>query len=172
MDFNLIRKDKFGVISLLLFVVLISQSSILNLVFDTALGRALLIGFIIIISYFNKIMGVVSVLVLIVMFNNSGLGMEGLETMVKKDASQKDASPNLAPNPAPTIVLSKKDGKTKKDEPNEPIKQTEGFCVADRERKMQQGVNSNSVPTHKKNDDTFLPFEDWTFQNTFSALQY
>ena len=46
MDFKIIGKDKVGGAVLLLLIVLISQARILDTLFDTLLGRAVLIGFI------------------------------------------------------------------------------------------------------------------------------
>jgi hypothetical protein len=185
MEFKLIRKDKIAVITLLLFVILISQSKILNFLFDTALGRFGLIGFILTISYFNKILGVVSVLFAIIMFTNSGLAMrEGFDTDHNKIEKINDI---LKPNPTTsTIVPKHKDDQLrptpvadKKEEKKVTFKDdaantgtTEGFCVAEKERRIQQGVNSNAVPTNKNNSDNFLPFEDWKFNNSFSMFQY
>jgi hypothetical protein len=71
MDFNLVSKNNLGGVVALLLVVVLSQSQFFNFLFDTALGRAILILFILFISYTNKILGVVSVLFIIIMFNNS-----------------------------------------------------------------------------------------------------
>ena len=65
----------------LFFVVLLTQSKLFNFLLDTALGRFVLIAFIIIISYLNKILGVVSVLFVIIMFNQSEIAVfEGFTT--------------------------------------------------------------------------------------------
>ena len=78
MDFKIVSKNNVGTVIALLLVVILSQSKCFNFLLDTALGRAILILFIIIISYMNKILGVVSVLFIIIMFNNSDIGyMEG-----------------------------------------------------------------------------------------------
>ena len=78
MNFKLISKNNVGVVSVLLLVILLSQSKIFNFLIDTALGRTLLIGFILFISYNNQILGIVSVLFMIIMFNNFNFGyMEG-----------------------------------------------------------------------------------------------
>ena len=100
MDFNLVSKNNLGVVTALLLVIILSQGRFFNFLLDTALGRAILILFILFISYTNKILGVVSVLFIIIMFNNSNFGyMEGATTMgssmgpnmgsIKKDDSKK-----------------------------------------------------------------------------------
>ena len=82
MDFNLVSKNNLGAATALLLVVILSQGRFFNFLLDTALGRAILILFILFISYTNKILGVVSVLFIIIMFNNSNIGyMEGATTM-------------------------------------------------------------------------------------------
>jgi hypothetical protein len=78
MDFKLVSKNNLGAVTALSLVILLSQSRFFNFLLDTTLGRAVLILFILIISYTNKILGVVSVLFIIIMFNNSDIGyMEG-----------------------------------------------------------------------------------------------
>jgi hypothetical protein len=75
-----------GVVSLLLLVIILSQSRFFNFLIDTALGRAFLIAFLIFISCCHKIMGVVGVLLIIIMFNKSQIGiLEGF------DAGQMDS---------------------------------------------------------------------------------
>ena len=82
MDFNLVSKNNVGAVTALLLVIILSQGRFFNFLLDTALGRAILILFILFISYTNKILGVVSVLFIIIMFNNSNIGyMEGATTM-------------------------------------------------------------------------------------------
>ena len=57
MEFNLVSKNNLGVVTALLLVIILSQGRFFNFLLDTALGRAILITFIIIISYiisFNK----------------------------------------------------------------------------------------------------------------------
>ena len=55
MDFNLVSKNNLGAATALLLVVILSQGRFFNFLLDTALGRAILILFILFISYTNKI---------------------------------------------------------------------------------------------------------------------
>lgn len=104
MDFKLVDKKNMGVVSLLLLVIILSQARFFNFLIDTALGRAFLIAFIIFISCCHKIMGVVGVLLIIIMFNRSQIGiLEGFDVdaaiQSKMDACGNDTStqlPNLA----------------------------------------------------------------------------
>ena len=88
MDLKLVSKNNLGVVIALILVILLSQGKFFNFLLDTALGRAILILFILFISYTNKILGVVSVLFIIIMFNNSDIGyMEGFTTDINATAN-------------------------------------------------------------------------------------
>ena len=98
MDFNLVSKNNLGAVTALLLVIILSQGQFFNFLLDTALGRAVLILFILFISYTNKILGVVSVLFIIIMFNNSDIGyMEGNTTMGSSNNKPAAAPPALTP---------------------------------------------------------------------------
>ena len=106
MDFKLVSKNNLGAVTALLLVIILSQGQFFNFLLDTALGRAVLILFILFISYTNKILGIVCVLFIIIMFNNSDIGyMEGNTTMGSSMGltNNKPASthPALTPPPAP-----------------------------------------------------------------------
>ena len=150
MDFNLVSKNNLGAATALLLVVILSQGRFFNFLLDTALGRAILILFILFISYTNKILGVVSVLFIIIMFNNSNFGyMEGATTMgsMKNDDSKKTpasvtitaTAPSTAGAPAnpPTHTAMKK-----------PSEGSEGHNLLETER---TGFNKkpNSIPATK-----------------------
>jgi hypothetical protein len=155
MDFNLVSKNNLGVVTALLLVVILSQGRLFNFLLDTALGRAILILFILFISYTNKILGVVSVLFIIIMFNNSNFGyMEGATTMgssmgtnmgtMKKDDSKKaPASVTISANaPAPA---------------KKPVEGgSEGSNLSETERSF--GKQSNSMPPIKTSTDGFEAF--------------
>jgi len=94
MNFNLVSKNNCGIVATLFLLILLTQAKIFNFLLDTALGRAVLLLFILFISYTNQILGVVSVLIVIILFNTSNLGyLEGFTA----DASKTDASKNNAP---------------------------------------------------------------------------
>jgi len=78
MDFKFFRSNKVGGAALLLLILLISQSRVFDMLIETALGRTLLVALIIATSYMNKILGVVSVLLIIIAFSTSGI-IEGMD---------------------------------------------------------------------------------------------
>jgi hypothetical protein len=93
MDFKFNSKTTLGAISTLTLVIILSQSRFFNFLIDTALGRAALICLIMGISYTHKILGVVAVLFVIIMFNQSYLGLsEGFTSQPAKDATTTDAA--------------------------------------------------------------------------------
>jgi hypothetical protein len=81
MDFKLVSKNNIGVVVALLLVILLSQARFFNFLLDTALGRSVLVFLVLILAYVNKILGVVAVLFIIILFNQSDLGyLEGFTT--------------------------------------------------------------------------------------------
>ena len=160
MDFKL--KDKVGSGILLLLMILISQSRILDMLFDTVLGRVLLIGLIIAISYMNKTMGVVGVFLIIIAISNARM-FEGFET---KHADKHEDKEKVKDKDTEKIKVAA----GKKDEPTKAI---EGFDILGKERSIQQGKNSNTIPVNKSGGETsssFMPFEDWTLMKSFTAF--
>ena len=149
MDFKMFGKDKAGGVALLLLVVFISQGRMFDLLVDTALGRAILIGFLILISYLNKILGVVSVLFIIVAFSNSGI-MEGMETKTRGDEEKKS-------HEKPADLEKKKVQQAIHKEPQVP-RQTAGKEGFDLVGKDRMSKNSNSIPAPKRPVESFEQF--------------
>lgn len=187
-----------GAVILLLLILLLSQSRVLDLFVNTALGRVALIVFILAISYLNKTLGVISVLVIILMLNNSGWNiLEGAETMNatestdSADTAATDTDAVATPT-APVVVEESEDDKKKRiddlqkqladakaalsnsDPETEPKVTTEGFDVLETERKLQEGKQSNSIGVDStcRNCDLVSPVEDNSvFSNFFSVFR-
>jgi len=143
MNFNIVSKNNVGAVISLFLVILLSQSKLLNFLLDTALGRTLLVLFILVISYTNKILGIVSVLFIIIMFNNSDIGyLEGFDTpnnFTKHDKKSSIAESSKVSN----ISLVKPEPS---DEISAPATtSTEGFNTIENERNLQKGKQSNSI---------------------------
>jgi hypothetical protein len=130
MDFKFVSKNNMGVVATLILVILLSQARFFNFLIDTALGRAFLILFILVISYVNKMLGVVAVLFIIIMFNNSNIGyMEGFTgTTSVASSNEKKISTTSSNVTTPTTT-----GR-------------EGFNTTDRELNILRGKRSNEVP--------------------------
>ena len=105
----LFKNSTIGIASMLFFVVLVSHSRILDFLFETFLGRILLISMILFISYTHYILGVVSVLLVIILFNNlsydNGYGysfMEGMENAQKPTTTSSTTVPTTTTTTATT----------------------------------------------------------------------
>ena len=73
-------KNATGVIAILFLVVLLRNSRFLDTLLNTTLGRVILILFILGISCVNQVLGIIAVLCIIIMYNQSGIGyLEGFE---------------------------------------------------------------------------------------------
>ena len=130
MDFKLVSKNNMGVVATLILVILLSQSRFFNFLIDTALGRAFLILFILVISYVNKMLGVVAVLFIVIMFNNSNIGyMEGFTGTTTISSSNEKKLTTTSSNVATPTTTGR-----------------EGFNTTDRELNMLRGKRSNEVP--------------------------
>jgi hypothetical protein len=199
MDFKSIGKNKVGGAALLLLVVLLSQSNFFDFLFDTALGRAVLILLVIVTSYTNKILGVVSVLMIIIMFNSGSFGiLEGLEQMNndKKKADDKKKVDDMTKkkdddNKRDVNVVVDVDT-TEQDETIDELKKelstimasqtntpeekpvgVEGFDVLGTERALQKGAPSNCLNVNNKDKscDSVLPVEGGSmFSSVYSAF--
>jgi hypothetical protein len=179
MDFNLVSKNNLGVVTALLLVIILSQGRFFNFLLDTALGRAILILFILFISYTNKILGVVSVLFIIIMFNNSNFGyMEGATTMGSSMGKNMGSSTgsSMGKNMGSSMGTMNKDAVKKPATPATPatpaIKKpiaggSEGFNLLETER---EGFNkkSGTIPASKPvGSENFEPFSG-SFKEPYS----
>jgi hypothetical protein len=151
-SFNFVSKNNIGAAISLFLVILLSQARVFNFLLDTALGRAVLILFILVISYTNQILGVVSILFIIIMLNNSDVGyLEGFDTPTSSSSTgSADPGPDIVAkqnNKSSTPVAAKVAAKAAPVvvAPAIPSTTTEGFNTLDNERNIQKGKSSNSI---------------------------
>lgn len=187
MDFKLVSKNNMGVVATLVLVILLSQSKLLNFLIETALGRAVLILFILGISYTNKILGVVAVLFVIIMVSNSNMAifMEGFTDDSKEKVSEndKDSEKDKMPvNEDKVVKMDKLKAADKVEtvnkektvsENNKPIGGREGFNIIDREGTMLRGKRSNEVPVFanaRNQTDDVEPSDKSVFGGDFFHL--
>jgi hypothetical protein len=160
MDYKFVSKNNIGAVATLVLIIILSQSRFFDFLIDTALGRAVLIMFILGISCVNKILGVVAVLFIIIMFNHSSLGY--LEGFTQEKDTDKDTD---------------KDKNTDKDKDktkdNTTLDGREGFNTVDRESAILKGKKSSELPlgsnARKQNDDV-EPADKTTFTNLNSSV--
>lgn len=194
MDFKLVSKNNLGAATSLILVILLSQSKFFNFLLDTALGRAILILFILFISYTNKILGVVSVLFIIIMFNSSDIGyMEGFTAPSSNNSNDSSTTSNTTntststndstttSSTTPTLtdeqkqeIISKLQEKTKDNSTTTTSSSSvasEGFDIIGTENTIKRGKQSNSIPVNgfMKNSDDIMPFGG-SFSDSYSAF--
>jgi hypothetical protein len=152
MDFNIVSKNNIGAVVALLLVVILSQARFFNFLLDNALGRIILIGLILFISYTNQILGVVSVLFIIIFFNNSDIGyMEGFTSI--PSATMKPNAATMKPN----TVTMKPNAATMKPSG------TEGFDMTGKESAIKRGKSSNQIPVAKTTGiENFEPYSGYS----------
>ena len=182
MELKLVSKNNMGAVATLLLVILLSQGRVFDFLMNTALGRAIFIILILGISYIHKIFGVVAILFIVIMFNQSNLGyMEGFtdasgntvtaatvkqkEVQVKQNiqtqvAAQK-ATTTTTPTTTPTTTTS------------ETFIGREGFNIIDKEGTMLRGKRSNEVPVFsnsRNQTDDVEPTDKFVFTSAYSSL--
>jgi hypothetical protein len=185
---SIISRNNVGTAVLLLFVVIISQARVFDVLVHTALGRILLIAFILFLSYANKILGVVGVLFIIIMFNSSGLNMmeyEGLENndqmkaaRESKMSSTSDGTHSEAVAEAAAADSNGSVAKEKLKEIGTILKQkkeaaaAEGFDVLGVENSIRRGKQSNSIPTRRENnlDNDVFAYDGSSIFGNFSPF--
>lgn len=171
MNIQLFSKTNMGVATTLLLILLLTQGKFLNFFVDTHLGRSILILFILFISYTNYILGIVSVLFIIIMFTNVDFNyMEGFET---SEVITETIDEPMLGKPEPVVIEEQSEellpGVEFENISNEN-RALEGFDMVGKERRIQKGVQSNSVPVSDfiKGSDNITPFESSNFAENFS----
>jgi hypothetical protein len=172
MDFKLVSKNNMGVVATLLLVILLSQSRFLNFLIETTLGRAVLILFILGISYTNKILGVVAVLFIIIMVSNSNMAIfaEGFTDDSKMKINETSVKMDKQKAAAKVEVVNKK---KMVDDTDKPVTGREGFNIIDREGTMLRGKRSNEVPVFanaRNQTDDVEPTDKSVFKNDYSVV--
>ena len=168
MEFNIISKNNLGAVMTLLLVVILSQAKFFNFLLDNALGRAILIIFIIIISYVNKILGVVSVLFIIIMFNNSDIGyMEGFTSNLSSANMTKQKDKTIK-SPTPVNVPTHTPGAAEKAKTTNGG--AEGHDIVGTESTIKRGKPSNAIPATKTvGVENFAPFSG-SYSDSYSSF--
>lgn len=192
MDFKLVSKNNIGVISILILVILLSQSRFFDFLTETPLGRIVMLAFVILIAYVNKILGLIAVLFIIIAFNLNDINtvysynyFEGFDTSSnlvnelqnedkketakentnKNDLSSKDQNINESSQIATTTSSSISS--------QESFRGREGFCMSDRETNILRGKQSNSIPVlnlaREQNDDV-NPSDKSVFTNDYASF--
>lgn len=200
MNFNIVSKNNLGAVGALILAILLSQSRIFNFLIDTVLGRFALIIMLILISYANKILGIVSVFLIVILFNTSDIGyLEGFDgkdnerknnndrnNNRRMDENNKDendknmkkkiyVSTNAKETESTTVendVPAEETTTSEATTTSEETVATEGFNILGMENEIKRGKNSNSIPVSNmmNNSDNALPFDPESVKENFSAF--
>jgi len=186
MKVKLVSKENMGGALLLLLLLIISQSRMFDFFFQTTLGRALFIALLLIISYCNKILGVVTVLIAILMINRRDfLYYEGFT-----DASGntiRDASGNIIADASGNTIRDASGNKitdasgnninhpvvvAKKVSSSSSTSGTEGFDLLGTENTLKRGKKSNTIPVSDsvRKSGNVDPYSSSSFDNSYSMF--
>jgi hypothetical protein len=187
MGFRFVSKNNMGFVMTTILVILLSQSRFFDFLMDTPLGRLILLAFVILIAYTNKILGLVAVLFVIIAFNNNHVNMvhsynyyEGFDgsgnvlkgtvknaIQNKKQTIQQDMSGNTMNSSTTATTTSSSVSGT------ETFKGREGFCMTDRESNMLRGKQSNAIPVFnnvREQSDDISPSDKSVFTSEYASF--
>ena len=182
MAFKLLSKNIVGVVATLFLVVLLTQARLFDFLINTALGRVALILAILGISCCHKIFGVVAILFVIIIFNQSDLSfMEGFTDKTTPTVTPTTPSTNPTGNPikkdeSTTTETSSAMAATPPTPPTPPMETfmgREGFNTVDREGMILRGKRSNEVPVFsnaRNQNDNVQPTDKTGFTSSYSAF--
>jgi hypothetical protein len=177
MEVKLVSKNNVGAVATLLLIILLSHTRFFDFLVDSALGRAILILFILGISYTNKILGVVAVLFIIISINNSDIGyLEGFTDAnnITEKTNKVDDKKVYVKKVDSKKVDSKKVDSKKVESKKVESKSIEGFNITEREHMMLKGKRSNEaiVYSNSRNsdDDDVEPSNKSIFTDTYSSV--
>jgi hypothetical protein len=149
----LVTKDNLGVVLLLLLVVFLSQSKLLSFFSESKLGRGFVLIFIIFITFCNKSLGIISVLLVIIVFTYLSSGnlikLEGFDNNTSSDSSPKKLSSD-------NKIVAK-----------------EGFDIYTLEDSIKRGKLSNELPSYnngKKVDIDNLSSFNEVYTSMYSSI--
>jgi len=166
MKFPTFSNNKLSGAIFLLLIILLSQSSILDMLFNTTLGRLSLVSLILGAGYLNKFMGIAAVLIAVVMFSSFGNVFEGMEDPTT-DQMPKTSAINLIKDLGDTIdeEIEKKAKEKAKERQDaaaaSDTTNTEAFSSYDmigKERTMQLGMKSKQANNSRQTGGNVAPF--------------
>ena len=165
MGFNLVSKNNMGVIMTLTLAVLLSQSKFFDFLINFALGRMVLLAFVILIAYTNKNLGLVAILFIIIGFNQNDVNMVHSYNYYEGF----DVSGNTLKVP----IKMKEDQLDITTSTSSSISGSEGFCMTDRETNMLRGKQSSTVPVFnnlREQTDDVSPSDKSMFTGEYATF--
>jgi hypothetical protein len=162
--YKILSKQNFSIALTLILTILLSQSNIMNLFFDTILGRIVLGLILLCISYTNQILGVVSTLLALVVFACCYNYTENFSSTVAPQNASKIAN-------APVVEPVLYNAETEVLDNNKYIV-TEGFDILGTERNLQRGKKSNTIMVNEdmRKSANVDPYDGWNNQSYFTSI--
>lgn len=174
-------KNNIGIFITLILVILLSVSRFFNFLTETHLGRVVLLVFVIFISYTHKMLGLLSVLFIIIAFNNYDTntiyaynfyeGFDGSGNTVDPSGNSTmsailadkvkilQAKEDIIQNQLSAIKQQSPQSSTITSSSSASTTASEsfrggkeGFAMTDRETNMLRGKQSNSIPVFNSRD--------------------
>lgn len=166
--FKILSKNNFSVALTLILTILLSQSNIINVLFDTILGRTVLILIILGISYTNHQLGIVSTLFVIMIFACSYNYTENFETT----SAVITPATTIAPATVQTTPLTAIAPASETDELDNKYFVSEGFDIMGTERNLQRGKKSNSIMVNEdmRKSENVDPYDGWNNLACFTSI--
>jgi hypothetical protein len=188
MGLNLLSKNNIGIVATLILVMLLSQSRFFDFLTETPLGRIILLALTILITYTNKIFGLLAVLFIICAFKVNDVNTYSYEGFTFQNMSdekeltkEKDLTkaidslkteydskkidlftPNMDSSQITTITSSSVTSNAR-----------EGFCMSDKELNILRGKQSNAVQVFSKSreqSDEVEPTDKSVFTSDFALF--
>jgi len=161
--YKILSKPNFGIALTLLLTILLSQTNIMNVFFNTVLGRTILAIIILCISYTNHLLGIISTLFVIMIFMGFYTYAENFATTIEPVTTTPLAPPN------PTPVLDNED--TNALDENKYII-TEGFDILGTEQNLQRGKKSNTIMVNEdmRKSLSVDPYDGWIDHSQFASI--
>lgn len=155
MSFQFLSKTNMGILATLFLIILLTHTRIFDFLFFSPIGRAILIVFILAISYTNHILGVISILFIIIFFNQSNISYIDGFTSKHNKQSFDTLTNSISSVPKSTFVGS------------------EGFNIIDRENTILRGKQSNQISMFssiREQNEDIEPSDKSIFSNIFSTF--
>lgn len=168
MNFKILSQNNIGVAVLLLLAVVLSQSRVFDYMVNTVLGRALFIAILVFLSYIHRMLGVVCMLLIVILFSMSNVDyLEGFSSQNSMPSTYTQPPMQQAPTmQAPAVSTP---ATIPIETLSSPATSTsiakEGFDIVGKERNIQKGRNSNSIPVNDfmRESTNVAPYEGAPF---------
>ena len=171
--YKILSNPNLSVALTLTLTILLSQSNIMNLFFDTILGRTLMVLIILCISYTNNILGVVTTLFVIMIFmccyNYNDKFAATAPTSAIPSTTMTTPTSTFAPEPAISHAIND----TIPDAlDNNKYIVNEGFDILGTERTLQRGKKSNTIMVNEdmRKSRNVDPYDGWSNQSYFTSI--